>query len=66
MFTLLIHEETFLEGELEVFSVFGQKMMHQKISHENKLDFTNLGKGVYILRVKANSETIGQTKIVIK
>lgn len=51
---------------LEVFSVFGQQIYSQIIVRDNQVDLSTVRKGVYILRVKNNTETIGQTKIIIK
>lgn len=65
-FTLEIYDKSFTEGEFEISTLYGQKIENRKIMPKNLLDFSNLSKGMYILNIKNDTQTIGQTKIIIK
>ena len=60
-------DERFLNGEVEVFNAFGQKLLYQDLfTKETSISLSSLPKGMYLLRISLHNRILHSQKIRIE
>ena len=61
-----INSSKLINGKIELFDMLGQKIVQQEHINNNQTIQTNLGKGIYLLKITTDENTVISQKIIVE
>ena len=61
-----INSSKLTNGKIELFDMLGQKIVQQEHINNNQTIQTNLGKGIYLLKITTDENTVISQKIIVE